>query len=115
LIGSSDLDPTVNDRDQDEQEQATVSGAFTLFYTKTPLAVTHLLRATANGALSFINFIFITLIINNIIIIIIIIYKKTAKKDIRCKIAPQLPGSVFFCDFELISYDHILFLFLFTF
>jgi hypothetical protein len=39
-----------------KSKRVTDSSAFTLFYTKTSLAVARLLRATASDALSFVDF-----------------------------------------------------------
>jgi hypothetical protein len=57
---------------------ATVSGTFTLFYTKMSLPVVRLLHATTSGALPFVDFkIYFYHSYSLIINIIIIIYKKT--------------------------------------
>jgi di/tricarboxylate transporter len=39
-----------------KSKRTTVSGTFTLFYIKTPLTITCLLRATASDVLSFVDF-----------------------------------------------------------
>jgi hypothetical protein len=47
---SSNIDPTIINRDEGEQKQ--IRHWFTLFYTKTSLKVAHLFYTTTNDALS---------------------------------------------------------------